>query len=1125
MIKRNAPFLATIAAAIALAGFNPDAVEAQGPDIRAIPPVVVMMVDTSGSMEKLGNCACVTPACTECLPDCSVANPERNRWNSIVEALNGTYNDYTCLSRDRNSASFSGEPDYRYFLPHIQAQFTSQNTDGILDVYRDRVRFGLMTFDTTSTFLGQGELVTQVDFLSQIGINPLVQGGYSYGNPAPFSFPGCGQPYMIDNGSRNESAPNAEGRLVSVGTEGTMPDMPTINGYVQAALRDIRPYGPTPIAGMLTDLDYYFGNHPDVRPNLGGNGDPFFECRTRFGILITDGRPNQDMRGAPYFCEALGQPVGASGCPYDTPENLAAQMLADEDIQGLYVIGFDVDGSNCGGDAGCISRANDARDSLNDIAMMGGTGTALFASNRAQLVSTLASILDLTAPGTTTRTVPAFTNVPSVGVGSGSQMQFNTGFNVSVQQDDPWSGKLERRRIECDGLVPVTRDIEDRDRFHLTLDNQTSIANGYGESRRLLTVLPPAPGLFASHISNDAIRDEVDDRVSTIPSGSRGSLISSWNPASPSTHFARSNASLNDTMLNVPDMARRNEIIDWTHGVAGTVRENKRLGAIVHSSPAVIGPPQLDIADESFNAFRTRPDVVNRPTVMYVGTNDGILHAFAVQDYCPADGTPACVGAEARVYNEGEEIWGFIPPMLFHKYDSVLNSHQWMADGSPIVKNMFDARLLGAGVDQNQYRTMLFMGMRQGANGFIAMDVTDPINPKFVWQYTDPDFGETYADPAPAQVRMRLGTVSHERGIAILPGGNGSQLPGTAVGPIPANGVTGVLSPRTTRRNWDTTGRALVILDVATGAVLRKWDSTTFPAPLNGGVTAYPSATGTLASRAYFTDADGILWRLNLEDEDPANWSVAPLHDIFHGLASDAGQPALQKPVVSINNNSEVVILQATGNLDRLEDVTAVNRVFSFTEELTFNTGTGAIIGVGGRLNWQITLEPGEQVTGPLELFNQRVYFGSFVASSNVIDACQVGFSRLWGVEFLANQNGSTPGPFLPNPGLETAPGTFVMNQDSTSLPDLDNRLIMGVAVARRPTCVDASEPSETDPYLGARQSYQLNNASAPVYQLTALLGGRDAAGVGGSSIQEFTQTIQPPVTYTDSRAYLPVVD
>ena len=149
-----------------------------------------------------------------------------------------------------------------------------------------------------------------------------------------------------------------------------------------------------------------------------------------------------------------------------------------------------------------------------------------------------------------------------------------------------------------------------------------------------------------------------------------------------------------------------------------------------------------------------------------------------------------------------------------------------------------------------------------------------------------------------------------------------------------------------------------------------------------------------------------------------------------------------------------------------------------------------------------------------------------------MIDACQVGFSRLWGVEFINNQNGPCDrtttagcGSYLPNAGLETAPGVFVMNQDSTTLSDLDNRLIMGVAVARRPTCVDASEPSETDPYLGSRQSYQINNASAPVYELTALLGGRDAAGVGGSSIQEFTQVIQPPVTYTDSRAYLPVVD
>ncbi|MEM9075055.1 MAG: hypothetical protein AAGE52_41545, partial [Myxococcota bacterium] len=257
---------------------------------------------------------------------------------------------------------------------------------------------------------------------------------------------------------------------------------------------------------------------------------------------------------------------------------------------------------------------------------------------------------------------------------------------------------------------------------------------------------------------------------------------------------------------------------------------------------------------------------------------------------------------------------------------------------------------------------------------------------------------------------------------------------------------------------------------------------------------------------------------------DPANWEARAFHDIFHGAAANAGQPAYNRPIVSVNANNEVVLLQATGDVDRLEDVTAENRVISITEELTFDA-TGAVIAVGGQLNWQITLQPGEQVTGPLELFESNVFFGSFVASNDAVDACQVGFSRLWGAEFVGNITaGNTPGEFLPTGALDDG-GTPTLNIGPGDLPTLENRLIMGVAATRRPTCVDFTEPTETDPYLGSRQAYRVTNSSAPVFELTALLGGRDTAGVAGASIEEFTRELVPPPAYTTSRAYLPVVD
>src|ERR1041384_1589560 len=65
------------------------------PDIRDIQPFVMVIVDSSGSMEYLPNCTCSTLGCSECLPNCGLTNDmageppagKKNRWATLLEAL------------------------------------------------------------------------------------------------------------------------------------------------------------------------------------------------------------------------------------------------------------------------------------------------------------------------------------------------------------------------------------------------------------------------------------------------------------------------------------------------------------------------------------------------------------------------------------------------------------------------------------------------------------------------------------------------------------------------------------------------------------------------------------------------------------------------------------------------------------------------------------------------------------------------------------------------------------------------------------------------------------------------------------------------------------------------------
>src|SRR5690606_14128782 len=127
--------------------------------------------------------------------------------------------------------------------------------------------------------------------------------------------------------------------------------------------------------------------------------------------------------------------------------------------------------------------------------------------------------------------------------------------------------------------------------------------------------------------------------------------------------------------------AQRNAIIDWVHGRPGTTREHNRFGDIYHSTPVVVGPPRSDIADESYNLFRRRPDVAGRPTVVYVGTNDGVLHAFAAEEI-----TVRTSDGERRLA-AGEEIWGFVPPAIVPRLLSATTSRQILLDGTPVVRD------------------------------------------------------------------------------------------------------------------------------------------------------------------------------------------------------------------------------------------------------------------------------------------------------------------------------------------------------------------------------------------------------------------------------------------------------
>lgn len=147
----------------------------------------------------------------------------------------------------------------------------------------------------------------------------------------------------------------------------------------------------------------------------------------------------------------------------------------------------------------------------------------------------------------------------------------------------------------------------------------------------------------------------------------------------------------------------------------------KVLGDIVNSSPVYVGKPGFSYTENSYATFKSTK--ATRAPTLYVGANDGMLHAFDASN--------------------GNERWAYIPRLVMDKLyrlgDSFYESkHLYYVDATPVVGDVY---IGGA------WKTILVGGLNAGGAGYYALDVTDPANPVALWEFTDSNMGLSYGNP------------------------------------------------------------------------------------------------------------------------------------------------------------------------------------------------------------------------------------------------------------------------------------------------------------------------------------------------------------------------------------------
>ena len=118
----------------------------------------------------------------------------------------------------------------------------------------------------------------------------------------------------------------------------------------------------------------------------------------------------------------------------------------------------------------------------------------------------------------------------------------------------------------------------------------------------------------------------------------------------------------------------------------------------------------------------------------------------------------------------GQEKWAFVPKSMHDKLNKADSDplfdrcdtefcHQYYVDGSPQVGDVFAN--FGSG---DEWRTVLVIGEREGGEAYFALDVTtgkpfDDVDPtKFLWEFTDTELGQTWADPNIERVAVKDST-------------------------------------------------------------------------------------------------------------------------------------------------------------------------------------------------------------------------------------------------------------------------------------------------------------------------------------------------------------------------------
>ncbi len=353
------------------------------------------------------------------------------------------------------------------------------------------------------------------------------------------------------------------------------------------------------------------------------------------------------------------------------------------------------------------------------------------------------------------------------------------------------------------------------------------------------------------------------------------------------------------TTSNLVDFLRGNREYeqDGELGHAQVWRNRARvLGDIVNTQPIFIKAPSAAYTDTGYSAFKTAQ--ASRKPLVVVSSQDGMLHAFnAYAGNVSVNGSPV---------GPGEEMWAFAPT-------EAMANMKWLADANYSHRFLVDGLIAVGDVDfgSNDWRTILVGGLGSGGSSYYALDITDPTNPKYLWEFSHANLGKTYSNVAITKLHTGEWTVMFSSGY------NNT-----------ANGGDG--------------GGHLFAINPRTAALMSGFPisnlSGTGGSPSNlGKITPWADspATNNTTQFVYAGDTNGDLWRFDMDPTGTGHTGSA-VFKLAHLENAGVPQPITTKPELTRLQDDVRLIMVGTGKYLEVSDLlnTDIQAVYAIKDTM-----------------------------------------------------------------------------------------------------------------------------------------------------------------------------------------------